>query len=254
MRPSLDTPRAARTRVALALTVPGRAARTGAPRIRAAALFAACSALAALVLAPASPARAATYVIAPGEANLVKFESKAPMESFDGTTHTVAGRITLEPAALEETIAIEVEVDMASLDTGMKLRNQHMCENHLHTKTHPKSVFRGATLAKGAGARLTDGKSHEVVLEGTLDLHGVTKPQRIPATLRLEPAGASSGAAAAGGSPAGAARIRLEAVFDVALADFEIPRPQMLFMKLGETQKVIVSLVAVEAPAGEAAN
>ena len=73
----------------------------------------------------------------------------------------------------------------------------------------------------------------------TLELHGVVMPMQIPIELRWAE------------SRAGA--LQVDAAFDVKLSDHEIPRPQMLFMKLGETQRVVVSLVAAPAaPVGDA--
>jgi len=44
-----------------------------------------------LLLAVVSPAGADDYVVVPGKPNLVRFESQAPLESFDGKTSQVKG-------------------------------------------------------------------------------------------------------------------------------------------------------------------
>ncbi len=164
--------------------------------------------------------------------NLVKFESKAPLESFDGKTSAVSGTLRLDPAAIAESIAVAVEVDMATFDTGISLRNQHMRENHLHPDKFPKSSFRGGKVVKGAGTSLADGAAHDIVVEGVLDLHGVARTVQLPMKLQLQK----------GDAP----RLRVETRFDVKLSDHEIPRPQMLFMQLGETQKVVATLTCVK--------
>lgn len=167
---------------------------------------------------------------------LAKFESKAPMESFEGKTNAVGASLELTPDAIAENFQLQVTVDLASLDTGIKLRNQHMCENHLETAKFPQGTFRGAKVVKGAGTSLLDGKPHELLIEGTLQIHGVEKTMQVPVTLTHEK-----------GSPA---TVRLETTFQVVLSDFAIQRPKMLFMKLSETQKVTVTLTAQEgAPA-----
>jgi polyisoprenoid-binding protein YceI len=186
----------------------------------------------AAVEASPPPASAAQFKITPGTAgNLIRFESKAPMESFDGSTKTVSGKLALDPAAIGDSLDLAIEVDLASFDTGVKLRNQHMCENHFQTDKFPKSTFQGGKVVKGAGTSLLDGKEHEILLEGVLDLHGVKKTIQAPVKLTYKP------------QPAG---VHMSTTFMVKLSDYEIPRPQMLFMKLSEDQKVTATLVAAK--------
>ena len=186
-------------------------------------------------LALARPVASATFEIKTGDdANLVKFTSKAPGETFDGKTKAVTGQIDVDPTALGDTLSIVVTVDMARLDTGIALRNRHMCENHLHTAKYPHATFEGGKIADGGGGALTAGEKRVVALAGRLTLHGVTKDVVLPVELTWD----------------GADALHVACVFSVALADYEIPRPQFLAMKLGETQKVSVSLVAKRAAAG----
>jgi len=194
--------------------------------------------LAALVVAAApaiDPARAGvmTYVIVPGETQTVGFESKAPLETFEGRTHVVTGHVALDPESVGDTVDLEVHVDMASLDTGLSMRNRHMRENHLHTDRFPFATFRGGAVTEGADARLADGEKHVVTVTGELDLHGVKREVAVPLELRLERTESE---------PDG--QVRITATFPVALADHDIPRPRFLFAKLGEVQRVFVDLVA----------
>ena len=72
----------------------------------------------------ATPVAADDFRISPehGEGSVV-FESKAPMESFEGKTNQATGEVSLDPASITE-LSLRVEVDMASLDTGIGLRHQ----------------------------------------------------------------------------------------------------------------------------------
>lgn len=192
----------------------------------------------------AAPARAARFDISPaaGESRIV-FESKAPMESFEGKTGRVSGSIDLDTGE-PDAIAIRVAVDMASLDTGIAMRNHHMCENHLHTDRFPEAVFEGAKVVDGDAASLGQGGDHDVTLEGDFTLHGVTRTIRVPARIAVQ----------SGSAP----HLHLTSEFEVALADYEIPRPRMLMLKLNEVQKVRVDLWAApgtgsDAPAESAA-
>jgi polyisoprenoid-binding protein YceI len=182
----------------------------------------------ALALAIPGSARAERWEITAGAEDVqVTFHSNAPMESFDGRTRQVRGHVQLDPADVSGALDLEVSVDMATLDTGISLRNRHMRENHLHTDRYPVATFGNATVVDGEGS-LEVGEDRTVTLEGTLDLHGEARTMRVPVTFTRGEDGS----------------LRVRSTFDVVLSDHGIPRPQFLMMKLGETQKVTVDLVA----------
>ena len=189
------------------------------------------------VLLGAAPAVAARFTIAPGAGSEVRFASKAPVESFSGRTDRVSGWVDCDPAALGDSVTIEVTVDLASLDTGIALRNQHMRENHLETDRYPQAVFRGGRLS-GGPSRLVPGETATLELAGELELHGVRRPLRLPVQVTLSDA-------------PGGSRLRIEARFPVALAAHEIRRPQFLMLKLSDVQQVTLKLVADGPPGGD---
>jgi polyisoprenoid-binding protein YceI len=189
----------------------------------------------------AAPAGAAEFRIGPDTGmNLVVFESSAPMETFDGRTDRATGTVHLDGDDAG-TLQLTVTVDLTSLDTGIGLRNRHMRENHLHTDRFPNAVFTSTQVLSGADAALAGGAPVQLTVEGTLDLHGVTRTIQVPVTLTR-----SNGD--------DGARLHVEGRFDVALADHEIPRPKMLMLKLDEIQKVRVDLHAVAMPGGAEAE
>jgi polyisoprenoid-binding protein YceI len=195
--------------------------------------------LLAAVPAPAAPPEPAAVELAIGPdagPGTVVFTSRAPMESFEGTTADVTGRVVLNPTNLGDSLEIAVQVDMASLDTGIGLRNRHMRENHLHTDRFPRAAFTGARILEGAGADLRDGVPHDVVLEGAMMLHGVTRT--VTAPVRLTWSDGEDGT-----------RLRIESRFEVTLADYDIPRPAFLIMKLNDVQRLRVDLWAAPAAA-----
>jgi polyisoprenoid-binding protein YceI len=187
-------------------------------------LFLVCAVLGASL----APLQAAEFVIAPDAASRVEFVSKAPMETFSGSSRKVSGTVSLDPAALADSITVEVRVDMASLDTGIELRNRHMRENHLHTEKYPTAIFRGGRLSKASAATLTEGQPVTAVLAGELELHGVKKKMEAPIELTLQKGGG----------------LRVVSRFKVNLPDYDIPRPQFLVMKLDEVQAVTAELEA----------
>ena len=192
-----------------------------------------CAAL-ALAVAGVSAASAASFVVRPGDPNKVVFVSQAPTEKFEGKTNKMEGRLVLDPASLGDSITVHLEVDLASLDTGIKKRNQHMRENHLETAKFPKAIFDGAAV-RGGGPKLDGGGPVNFEAEGTFSLHGVSRRIRIPIVATY---------AKTRGGP----QITFSTNFPVSLPDYNISRPQFLFMKLAEVQQVRVSGVGTLAP------
>lgn len=185
----------------------------------------------ALIAAAASPGAAETFQIEPGEPNLVRFESKAPLETFDGKTRQVRGHVRFDASDLSQWIEVQVEVDLASFDTGIEIRNRHMRENHLETDKYPKAVFKGGKVHGASQKHIRVGETVRFEIEGVLSLHGVDKPLRAPIEMTLE-------------SVDGSKQIRVAASFQVKLSDHEIKRPRFLIMKLDEVQRLKVALVA----------
>ncbi len=184
-----------------------------------------------LLTAIAVSARAEEFVIRPGGESKAVFASHATMESFEGRTSKVSGVISGDPAGVGDSVGVRVEVDLASLDTGIAMRNRHMRENHLETDRYPTAVFAGARVASPAGAKLEPGQPTTFEIEGTFSLHGVSRRLRTKVEVTLVDAG-------------GARALRFRATFPVALSDYAISRPQFLFLRLADVQQVTVSGVA----------
>lgn len=180
--------------------------------------------LAVLAMAAVPTAWADTWTVADG--STVVFTSKAPMESFDGKTDKISGSITVDADDLSGELAMRMVVDLASLDTGIGLRNTHMRENHLETEDFPEAIFTGHSIIQTSAPHLAPGQSVELMVRGLFDLHGVQREMDIPATVTL----------AADGS------LTVEAAFEVKLSDHAIKRPKFLVMKLADEQQVKVSL------------
>ena len=174
-------------------------------------------------------ADAERFEIHPGEKeNQVKFDSHAPLESFDGKTNQVSGLIECDPENLENPVSIRIEVDLASLDTGIKLRNKHMRKNHLETKKYPKAVFTADRISERSSLSLVAGEPVTFHVTGNFELHGITREvtATVEATLNLE------------------GDLEIVSRFDVLLSDYKIKRPRFLLLKLDETQKVTIKVTA----------
>lgn len=179
-----------------------------------------------------TPVHGAEFVVKAGPPNQVVFISKAATETFEGKTDRIDGRIVVDPASVEDTVVVRLEVDMASLDTGIGERNKHMKKNHLETSKYPKAVFAGAKVLGPEGAALAAGKTVAFDCEGDFTLHGVTRRLRVTVNVTLSDE----------------RTLAFKATFKVPLADYNISRPKFLFLKLGEVQDVVVEGVATRSP------
>lgn len=192
-----------------------------------------------LALLRAAAAAPQTFQIVPGFAkNLVRFHSEATVEAFDGTTRKVSGTVAVDPANPAAGASAAFQVDMASLDTGMSLRNRHMRENHLHTEQYPQSAFVLKSLS-GVPPAFTPDAVMRMTAVGDFTLRGVTRSRTLPVEVTWHPDARATSLKKAG--PA----LHLVCRFDVALADHGIPRPEFLFMKVAETMQVTLDVWAV---------
>ena len=189
----------------------------------------------AILASGVGAARAADFVVRPGRENKVVFISKATVEGFEGKTNKLEGHLMLDPANVGDTMTVHLEVDLASLDTGIAKRNKHMRENHLETAKYPRAVFDGISVRTPSSAKLEPLKPMAFEVEGTFTLHGVSRRLRINVEATYEPTGASG-------------KVEFHTTFPVALADYAISRPEFLFLKLAEVQTVRVNGVGVAAP------
>lgn len=148
--------------------------------------------------------------------NEVRFTSSAKVLTFDGVTDRIDGFVLLNGSRLaagSDTAGtqLHLEVDLASLDTGVGMRNRHMRDDYLEVKRYPYATYTGtieSVEAAGPGA-------YRVTATGTMMIHGVKKPMDIPCDVRA----AGSG-------------YRAQCAFHVLLSDFRIAIPRLMFLKL----------------------
>jgi polyisoprenoid-binding protein YceI len=180
-------------------------------------------------LLPLSSARAERWEIVAGQkGNDVIFHSKATLESFEGRTDLVTGWVEYAMGSDMATVDWSIEVDLASLDTGIGLRNTHMRENHLHVDQFPVARFEGSSASADWPSEIPVEEESVFLLAGALSLHGVTREREISVHVRRDENGILS--------------VRTE--FMISLADHEIPLPKFLMMKLADTQRIEVSFRA----------
>ena len=202
--------------------------------------------LAGLGLQLGAPALAApvTYVSNdPSKRDVVTFKSNAALELVQGTTHNVKGVIQYDDSFKFDSahpFKIRFDVDLASVDTGIPLRNQHMRDNFLQTKKYPKATFVATSIRTATKAHpTTSGARVKLMATGNLTIHGVTVKKTVPLYVTYFPEGKFSKQRYKAGD-----LILVKGRFPVKLEDHKIPVPEALFYKLADTVYVDVSLSA----------
>jgi polyisoprenoid-binding protein YceI len=143
--------------------------------------------LGALLLATA-PALAAPRSFAVEQdmhsTNEVSFTSKAAIVKFVGRTGKLEGEARLDPADISKASG-KVIVDLASLDTGIGLRNDHM-RGALEVEKYPKAVF-SFNAIKVPGNKLVADKPVKGTATGEMTIHGKARTITVPVELTLLP-------------------------------------------------------------------
>lgn len=179
-------------------------------------------------LAIAGPVTAQEYVVDADAPREVKFISETTLEGFEGVTDRIDGFVylgdgtsaaALVPGAELRGSTLYFEVDLASIDTGINLRNRHMREDYLETDDFPFTTFEGVIAAVGehpdGGLRITS--------PGTFSVHGVDQTRTLDC--RVQPDGDG---------------FRIGCGFMVTLEDHDIEIPRVMFLKLAEQVRVEV--------------
>jgi polyisoprenoid-binding protein YceI len=144
--------------------------------------------------------------------------------SFEAKTGAIQGTVT--PGAAGAPLGGEISVDLATLDTGIGLRNEHLKSKYL--EVGKGQGFDHAVLSEiRLGGVDPTGFQGKTAFTGSFLLHGTTKPVSGQATIRRD-----------------GPNVRVEASFPVTVADFGIEKPQYLGVGVRDQVTVNVSLVA----------
>ena len=113
----------------------------------------------------------------------VWFDANARLHSFRGETQQLTGRFTLQRRSPPELVDATVTIKAGSLATGNPERDADMRQDFLEVERFPTIDFRVDELLTPQAAA-GDG-SWDVVLQGKLTVHGVTRDVRVPTTVRI---------------------------------------------------------------------
>ena len=152
-----------------------------------------------------------------------------PGGAFEAKTSSLSG--TLIPGASKPLpLTGEISVELAKIDTGIALRNQHLREKYLEVAKGPgfdKAVLSEIRVNEAEGEDF-QGRTG---FTGTLLLHGVRRPVAGTGEIRRE--GSS---------------VRVEASFPITLTDFGIVPPE--YLGVGVANNVLVKVLLTATRAG----
>jgi polyisoprenoid-binding protein YceI len=165
---------------------------------------------------------------------VARFISSTPVDEFDGVTENIDGYVLLDGQPLTASTGgddteLYLEVDLASIDTGIGLRNRHMRDNYLEVEEFPYASFRGRIT----DVRPTAGGGGRVTASGTFSVHGVSREREIACDV----------------APAGRG-YRARCAFPVLLTDHDIEIPKVMFLKLADEVQVEVEFTVAPADSG----
>lgn len=162
----------------------------------------------------------------------VRFISRASIEEFEGVTDRIDGYVRLDGPTLSgdtggDETELYLEVDLASIDTGIGLRNRHMRDNYLEVEQYPYATYEGSIVSVAASS----GGGFRVTSRGAMTIHGVTRAMEIPCDV----------------TPSGRG-YRTQCSFQILLTDHGIDIPRIMFLKLAN--EIRLELDFAMAPAG----
>lgn len=147
--------------------------------------------------------------------------------SFEAKTTSLTGNLSLDSSG--SMLSGELSVDLATLDTGIALRNEHMRDKYLEVakgSDYARAVLSGIAAGDVSG----DFKEGARPFTARLLLHGTTRPVSGRATLKRQASG-----------------VRVDATFPVRLSEHGIPDPRYLGVGVGK--EVTVRAVFLANPA-----
>lgn len=113
-------------------------------------------------------------------ATKIELSFNATLHSVDGLLRAKSGVLQLDPEA--GTAEGRIVLDATTASTGNNARDRKMHEKILETRLFPEIIF---DVERISGALRRVGRS-DVLLHGTIDMHGIRRTADLPATILVE--------------------------------------------------------------------
>ncbi len=141
----------------------------------------------------------------------LEFYSEAPIEAIQAESKNGISVINLESRA----IAFQVKINTFQFEKA--LMQEHFNENYMESEKFQTASFKGEMR----NLDISNNKEQEIVLKGTLTIHGVTRKVEIPANIQIKNN-----------------QVKLNTTFVVACKDHDIKIPKLLWKNIAETIQV----------------
>lgn len=116
----------------------------------------------------------------------------------------------------------QIEFDLASLDTGIELRNEHMLNKYLQVKEHPRAKLEISDMSLPRDWTPEQAKLEGTAFNGKLTLHGVT--QAVSGTFKIGD------------------KRDVSAEFKIKLTDYKIDIPEYIGIKIADEVNITVTI------------
>ena len=157
-----------------------------------------------------------TEFVAVGHPSALKIHGKGPAPQ---------GELTLAATRIKGTLTF----DLASLNTGISMRDHHMKEKYLEVGKYPRATLRISRIQLSTPLPSGDFKLDDIPFEGPLTLHGKTVP--VKGTVSLAHAGS---------------QLLVNASFALKISDYAIALPTFAGITMADEVTVHVEAKALE--------
>ncbi|HSF52590.1 MAG TPA: YceI family protein [Algoriphagus sp.] len=150
----------------------------------------------------------------------VSFYSDTPLETIEAVNKKTGSIIN----STSRDLAVQMKI--TDFDFPNKLMQEHFNENYLESEKYPIANFKGKIKEQ---IDLTASGTYPVTAEGSLTIHGVTKPVSVKGTI------VSTGS-----------ELKLDFKFQVRPEDYQIEVPSLVVTKIAETIDVTGKMTLVK--------
>jgi polyisoprenoid-binding protein YceI/mono/diheme cytochrome c family protein len=152
---------------------------------------------------------------------MVRFVVEGPLDDVIGETRQSSGILNFSVDAWSKGNGA-IAVELGTIRTGIDQRDKDMRVEFLETSRFPRAVLTIDSIERPSAGALTSAASVQGDVVGSFELHGVRRAVKVPITMKMDAEG----------------RVRVSGKFEVPFADYNVQRPQRLFLKLGDTAQV----------------
>ncbi len=166
-------------------------------------------------------------------ANQVSFFSTTPLEDVTGISNAVKGKVTFKVDDIK-TLKGSISVPVASLKTGIDLRDEHMkSENWMDAENYPDITF---VIKNVNDVKIETDNRLEAKVTGDFTTHGVTKEIVVPVTMTYLDESEQTKQRAPGDL------LGVQATFNITLSEYDVEN-MVIGQKMAEDIKITVNIV-----------